>query len=210
MSTPNINLNLIGLEDTIHIEMLRKINENMELLDSKYGELKAGLLKNTNKETLTEAIAYIPTIINELENLKQLGNAFASEIAQGKTAIVQGNLITGTGGVVIPKVNITLTGTNASYISAYGYGFDANKRLVIWAKSNSTAYEHIYFVASSIIGTAEYGWGISSYDTSDPAEVPHACTVTGLENYTTLNITLNASTINSSYDRVQLDVTITT
>ena len=209
MSTPNINLNLIDLEDTIHIEMLRKLNENMEILDAKYGELKNELLKNTDKETLTEAISYIPTLVNELEFLKQLGNASSSEIAQGKTAVVQGNLVTGTGGVVIPQVSITLTGTNASYISAYGYGFDINKRLVIWAKSNSSSYEHIYFVASNIIGPAEYGWGISSFDTGDPTEVPHACTVTGLENYTTLNITLNASAVNTSYDRVQLDVTIT-
>lgn len=209
MPTQNLNLKTIEPEDTIHIEMLRKINENMEILDAKYGELRNGILEQTQAETITEAVASLSSIINELNTLKTIGNATSIDIAQGKTAVVQGNLITGTGGVVIPKVNITLTGSYTSYISAYGYGFDANLRLIIWAKSNSTSYEHIYFVPTSILGTAEYGWNISSFDTGDPVEVIYACTTTGVESYPTLNITLNASGVNSSYDRVQVDVTIT-
>ena len=110
----------------------------------------------------------------------------------------------------IPTINVTLSGDYTSYISGYGAGINSSGVLVIWAMSNSTAYEHIYFVNTSIgAGTIGDGWNISSYDTGDPSAVPHACTVTGLGSYSTINVTLNAYTINSSSDYVQINVTLT-
>lgn len=110
----------------------------------------------------------------------------------------------------IPTINVTLTGDNSSYISGYGAGIDQNGVLVIWAMSSSSAYEHIYFVDTSIgAGTIGNGWNISSYDTGDPANVPHACTVTGLSGKSTINITLNAYNTNTSSDYIQVRVTLT-
>lgn len=109
----------------------------------------------------------------------------------------------------MPTINITC---NSSYISGYGAGINKDGVLVIWAMSNSTAYEHINFTATSIgAGTTAgaNGWGITSFDTSDPAGVPYACTVLELGSYSTINITLEEGTLNTSYDYVQLKVRLT-
>ncbi len=133
-------------------------------------------------------------------------NLVASNIASGKS-------IFGVAGTakLIPTITVTLTGnsTYMGYISGYGAGIDQNGVLVIWAMSNSTSYEHIQFTATNIIGTAQNGWGITSFDTGDPVSVPHACTITGLGSYSNIDITLNASAVNTSSDRVELQVTIT-
>lgn len=114
---------------------------------------------------------------------------------------------------VTPTINVTLTGGSTAltgYISGYGAAIDNNGVLVIWAMSNSTAYEHIYFVNSSIgAGTIGNGWNITSWATGDPASVPYACTVTGLGSYSTINVGLYARNNNTSYDYVQIDVTLT-
>lgn len=138
--------------------------------------------------------------------------ATASDIKTGKTAYNNtGTLITGTySPQLIPTINVTLTGTNSSYISGYGAGINKDGILVIWAMSSSSAYEHIYFVDTSIgAGTIGNGWNISSYDTGDPANVPHACTITGLSGKSTINITLNAYNTNTSNDYIQVRVTLT-
>lgn len=111
---------------------------------------------------------------------------------------------------VMPTINVTLSGTNKSYIATYGAGIDNSGMLVIWAFANSSSYEHVSFTVYSLgAGTAKHGWDITSFDTGDPTGVPYACTVTGLSNYSTINVTLNASGINSSYDYVTLSVTLT-
>ena len=108
-----------------------------------------------------------------------------------------------------PTINVTLSGGNASQINGYGAGIDQNGTLVIWAMSNTTTYEAISFSINSIIGTKGNGWDITTFDTSNPASVPYACTITDLSSYTTLNITLNADTRNGTYDYTGISVTVT-
>lgn len=141
-------------------------------------------------------------------------NAVANDIANGKMAYVQGNLITGVAQIQ-PTITVTLTGGSSSYINGYWASIDNNGNLVITAMSNSTGYEHILFDYSStigqasLIGTMGAGWQIWAHDTSDPASVPHSCILTGLGLYKTLNITLNATNVNSSNDYVKIEVTVT-
>lgn len=59
MSTTNLGLEEINLNDTINGTMLDKINANMQKIDSNYGELKNTLCKLTGKDTIEEAIAEI-------------------------------------------------------------------------------------------------------------------------------------------------------
>lgn len=258
MSTTNLGLEEINLNDTINGTMLEKINDNMQKVDDKYGKLKKSLLKQTGKETLEEAIAYIQTLANHVEFLNSSGDAVASNILSGKKAVVKGQVITGTipsqgaqtitpstanktiasgrylsgtqtiqgdanlvaenivAGVSIfgvagtvkkqPTINIT----NNSNASSCGAGINQDGTLVIWAMSSSTSYEHISFYPLSIgIGTKGYGWEITSFDTSDPASVPHACTITDLSEYSVINIELSDKTSSSSYDYYQLNVTVT-
>ena len=116
------------------------------------------------------------------------------------------------GANVIPTINVTLTGdsTYMGYITGYGAGINKDGVLVIWAMSRISGYEHICFVDTSIgVGTRGKGWNITSFDTSDPTEVPHACTITGLSGKNTINVTLDATGVNASYDFVVLNVTLT-
>ena len=65
-------------------------------LDEKYIELKNSILEQTHKNTLAEAIDYIQDLANINSNLKTVGNATASQILLGKSAMVKGTVITGT------------------------------------------------------------------------------------------------------------------
>lgn len=140
--------------------------------------------------------------------------AVASDIKSGKTAYVNGNKITGTA-LIAPTISTTLTGGSSSYISGYGAGIDNSGNLIIWAMSNNTSYEHILFDYSStigqasLIGTMGAGWQIWQHDTSDSANVPHSCILTGLGSYKTLNITLDAVSVASANDYVKIEVTVT-
>ena len=96
MTTTNLNLEKIVLEDTISGTLLEKTNNNMQKIDNKYGELKIALLEQTGKETLAEAIAYVQTLANQISFLNSSGDATASQILSGKQAVVKGNVITGT------------------------------------------------------------------------------------------------------------------
>ena len=266
MNTANLNLEKINLDDTINGTMLEKTNNNMQKIDDKYGELKDALLKQTGKNTLTEAITYIQTLADNIAFLNSSGNASSSQILAGKEAVVKGTVITGTipsrgAQTIIPGtsnktisscyylsgtqtiqgdanliasniisgksifgvagnakkqtiINVTLdssaNSTYAGYISGYGAGIDHNGTLVIWAMSSTTSYEHINFVNTSIgIGTIGNGWNITSHDTADSVNTPHACTITGLSAYDTINVILKPTAVNSSYDYVTIQVTVT-
>lgn len=266
MSTTNLKLEEIDLDDTINGTMLEKINKNMKRLDNKYGELKKALLEQTGKETLEEAISYVQTLANHVEFLNSSGDAVESNILSGKTAVVKGKVVKGTipsqdaqtitpstlnqtiatgqylsgaqtiqgdvnlvaanilNGISIfgvdgslkkqPTINVTLDSssstTYAGYISEYGAGINQNGTLVIWAMSSNTSYEHIDFVDTSIgIGTIGKGWNITDFDTGDPASVPHACTVTDLNDYDVINVTLKPTAVSASYDYIKVEVTIT-
>lgn len=96
MGTTNLKLEEINLDDTLNGTMLEKMNSNMQKVDDKYGELKNALLKQTGKETLAEAIAYVQTLANHIEFLNLSGDAVASNILSEKKAVVKGQVITGT------------------------------------------------------------------------------------------------------------------
>lgn len=253
MPTTNLGLKEIILDDRLKNEFIEKLNFNMQKVDEKYGELKASLLKQTNKNTLAEAIDYVQDLADKISSLKAVGTATASQILAGKSAMVKGTVITGsipslgaqtitpstsnktiasgqylsgvqtiqgdanlvasnilsgksifgvTGNVKKqPTINITLSGDYASQISGYGAGIDQNGNLVIWAMTNTTTYEAVSFsFGDGNPGSKGVGWDITSFDTSNPSNVPYACTVTGLNNYTLLNISLYAESRNASYD----------
>jgi hypothetical protein len=263
MATPNLNLQEIVLSDKLRTDFISKINNNMEILDIKYAQLRDLLLEKTGQTTLESAVAYVDKLVNAQDATATSDKIFNGYVAyNGKERIVgtalpqpttaqshlmkngltaydnNGNLITGIGwahtttatendivvgrtaynevGVLMTgnatrqmQVNVRLTGTNYSYISGWGGGIDQNGNLVIWAMSNTTAYEHINFVPKSIgVGTAGSGFNITSFDTSDPASVPHACVVTGVGIANGFEVMLDATSVNSSYDYVTLQVTV--
>ena len=117
------------------------------------------------------------------------------------------------GATIMPNVTVTLTGSNSTqkgYITGHGAGIDNNGTLVIWALSNSTAYEHVTFRNTSIgAGTVANGWGLTAFNASDPANVPYACTVTGLGSYSNIVVTLNVTGVNATNDWVGINVTLT-
>lgn len=208
MSTTNLGLEKIILEDTINGTMLQKLNSNMQKIDDKYGVLKNGLLTHTSKGTLEEAIGSIKTWFDTADANATSGDVLSGKVAYGSVGRVVGTLRKR------QTINVTLdssaNATYAGYINGYGAGVDHNGRLVIWAMSNTTSYEHINFVNTSIgIGAIGSGWNITSHDTSDPASVPHACTITGVGNYDVINVILKPTAVNSSYDYVTVQVTVT-
>ena len=138
--------------------------------------------------------------------------ATADDIIDGKTAYTNaGTLITGTAKRE-KTINIELTGTNETtkgYISGYGAGINQNGILVIWAMSSSTAYEHVSFNASNIsIGNVGNGFELKSYNANDMVNSPHACTITDLDAYSTINVSLNIYNANTTYDYITAQVSI--
>lgn len=110
----------------------------------------------------------------------------------------------------MPEINVTLTGSQVNQIGGYGAGINQNGELVIWAMSKNISYEHIRFSVGTLnAGTRAEGWYTTNFDTSDPMNTPYACTVTGLVDYNTIDIELNAKGINSTLDYVEIAVSIT-
>jgi len=139
-------------------------------------------------------------------------NATVDDIIEGKTAYTNaGTLLTGTAKKE-KTINVELTGTNATtkgYVSGYGAGVNQNGVLVIWAMSSSSSYEHIHFNASNIaIGNVGDGFGLQSYNANDMVNCPHACTITDLEAYSTINVGLNIYNANATYDYLTAQVSI--
>lgn len=208
MATPNLNLQEIELTDNLRTDFVNKINNNMSILDERYGQLVEGLLERTNQTNIEDAL-------NSLDGLYDVSNATATaeDIVKGKTAYINGGLTTGTL-MKRQTINVELTGSNSTqvgYVSGYGAGIDQNGNLVIWAMSNTTNYEHINFVDASIgAGAVGNGWNITTgFDTSDAVNIPHACTITGLSEYDTINITLDVTGIDGTDDYINVEVTLT-
>ena len=138
--------------------------------------------------------------------------ATASDIMEGKTAYNNaGTLMTGTAKKE-KTINVELTGTNETtkgYVSGYGAGINQNGVLVIWAMSSSSSYEHISFNASNIaIGNTGSGFDIKTYNASDPANSPYACTITDLDSYSVINVGLNIYNANATYDYLTAQVSV--
>ena len=133
-------------------------------------------------------------------------NAYYSTTS--KIARKKADVLSDLGVKEIPTINVTCD-MDTNTISSYGAGINKSGVLVIWAMTANTNYEHIYFYPQSIgIGTKGIGWDITAWDTSDPIAC-YACTVTGVGNYSTINVNLVYDTANSSYDYLKVNVTIT-
>ena len=157
------------------------------------------LLHGTTNQTINAGL-----YLSGIQTIQGDANLLAENIISGKT-------IFGVSGSTKKRqvINVTLTGSYASQISGYGAGINQNGVLVIWAMTNTTTYEAVSFSASSILGTQGNGWGITSFDTSNPSGVPYACTISDLSNYDTLNVKLDANSRNSSYDYTGIAITVT-
>ena len=212
MSLNNLNLEEVTLDDTINSTMLEKLNRNMKKIDEKYGELKNGLLVQTGKETLEEAIAYVNTISQELKYIKGLGNATTNDILPNKTALVQGQLISGTLEAIAKKVkNIALSGTYATstYYKSVSAFYAANGDVGIVIKSNkNTSYENMYFTLSSAPSGVTLD-GISPYYYSSASSYgdTYIAVLKGIT--TNVNISISMASANSSGDYIQCAITVT-
>lgn len=187
-----------------YLEDLNETKNELDELKSKGDATESDI--RSGKTALIQGIEITGTAFGETTT------ATENDIVVGKTAYDnEGNLITGTINKM-PTINVELTGnaTYKGYISGYGAGINNDGTLIIWATSNNNAFEHINFVKKSIeIGTINWGWNITSHDTNDAINVPHACTVDGLQDYKTINVTLSADSTNGTYDYVTVNVTLT-
>lgn len=172
------------------------------------GELKEGTLPNKNNYAWN-ALSGSVSGTNYRMQIPELGCYNTSSYLTRSKA----NVISDLGIKVMPTISVSLSGTNSTlngYIAGYGAGIDANGVLVIWAMSNTTSYEHISFVNTSIgAGTVGNGWKVTTFDTGGTSYTPFACTVTGLGSYSTITVKLNATGTNTSNDFVNINVTLT-
>lgn len=102
-NTTNLNLEELTVNDNLKTTFVNKLNSNQNKIDTVYGTLRDNLLDNTGKDNLTEAIEYVVGMAGQVQELTEditelnsIGNANASEIFNGKTALVRGETVTGT------------------------------------------------------------------------------------------------------------------
>ena len=168
------------------------------------GELVAGDMLTTSAGTYIPSSDYVVTAGTYRLGVLTSGYYEKGVYLGRPTASILNDL----GVTPIPTINVTCD-ASTTYISSYGAGINKDGTMAIWAMTASTGYEHVCFYPTSIgVGTQGYGWNITAWDTGDPVGC-YACTVTGLTSYSTINITLKYNTVQSTYDYVRLDVTIT-
>lgn len=210
MATPNLNLQEIELTDNLRTDFVNKINNNMSILDERYGQLAEGLLEKTQQTNIEDAI-------NSLDGLYEVSDATATaeDIALGKTAYINGGKVTGTSDpLLIPTINVTFHSQYSAitgYVAGYGAGIDKEGTLVIWMMSSNTNYEHIKYAQAKLeIGEKGDGWDLTSgFANNDPILVPHACTVKKLKGYSTINVDLEGVSSDSTSDHINIAVTVT-
>lgn len=129
------------------------------------------------------------------------------------------NQVTVSPGVSIRVANnggITPTGTYATstyYDTAYGVkiGYMSNGDIILSMRGGtSTSYEYLYFALASapdgVTLTAASKFTTSSYVSAAPGNI-YACVISGVTR--AVDISLNMSTVNSTYDYTRVDITIT-
>lgn len=184
MITSNLGLETIEATDKIQTSLLQKMNNNFQKIKEGYDNAY-----NVFKEIEERII-----IKTGKDNLQEAMDYFEESISYK-----------------VPTLNVELTGSYTNYIGNYGAIINKDGELVIWALGNSSAYDHVYFVASSLAtGTKKAGWDVYPYGTSDSASILHSCMLENVDiTLNSINIRLNADAIDSSYDYVRLSVTIT-
>lgn len=141
--------------------------------------------------------------------------ATANDIVANKTAYVNGQKVTGTLNKIINLVNsVTFTGSYATELSSrtWSYGFNpvTNHVLLVLQGSSSTSYENVYFTLASVPSSSNItllGTYTSSFDTSNPVGMMFGCILQGVTS--PINISINVTTRNSTYDYYQAALTIT-
>lgn len=141
-------------------------------------------------------------------------NAGAENIQEGYTAYVNGEKLTGTGGSIKALVTSTsLTGTyaNATYVNlTFGVkiGYMENGDILLAMQGGtSTAYEKVYLYPGTLPSGVTMTYTTVSSGTSAPTAMIYACVLSGVSGK--CSITVDASTINASYDYVQCNVSLT-
>lgn len=164
MSTTNLGLDTISTTDSIQNAFLTKMNSNMQKLDNAYGLLKTKILDVTEEDNLNDAINTFNTMGQQITNLKSIGNATASDIVYGKTALVQGNTITGS--LKKPEIKTVTVGSNATTVS-FTFSFNPEHFYCWYVPANISCYYTNYYLISfdgdSNTGEVIYSTGRSYY-----------------------------------------------
>lgn len=164
MSTTNLGLDTISTTDSIQNAFLTKMNSNMQKLDNAYGLLKTKILDVTEENNLNDAINTFNTMGQQVTNLKSIGNATASDIVYGKTALVQGNTITGN--LKKPEIKTVAVSSGATTVS-FTFSFNPT-HFYCWFVPNNiscnyTNYYLISFDGDTNTGEAIYQTGRNYY-----------------------------------------------
>lgn len=192
MSTTNLGLDTIETTDSIQNAFLTKMNSNMQKLDDAYGSLKAKLIDVTGESNFNDAIDSFNAMAQQVANLKSIGDATASDIFYGKTALVKGNVITGS--LKKPEIKTVTVGSGATTVS---FTFSFNPQhfycwvIPIGISCYYTNYYLISFDGDSNTGEVIYSTGRSYYSY---AQTGGTKTVTANDDGTyTVTITYNGS-----------------
>lgn len=144
-------------------------------------------------------------------------NIISDNIKENVTILgVTGSLVEGIPRKILNDDSIAPTGTYATstyYNTDYGVkiGYMNNGDIILSMQGGtSTAYEYLYFNASSLPSgvtlTAATSFTRTSYTSGAPSNI-YACVLSGFTGYG--NIAIDLSTRNSTYDYTQADITLT-
>ena len=156
-------------------------------------------------ETLTQLVAKFSQVATDT-------TAIAEEIMIGKTAYLNGTKVTGTySDGIVPLVNsITVSGTysDATYQTFAGAFYCQDGKLAIIMKSGtSTTYENLNFSLSSApSGISLLGQSVCTYSGASTG-MYYVAIISGVTKK--INVAIDMSSRNSSYDYVQCAITIT-
>ena len=107
---------------------------------------------------------------------------------------------------------LTFSGTYATstYYTAADCTWACNSKgeiVIIIRGGTSTSYENVIFTLASAPTGVDLKTGSSSWGATNPAQQHYGCVLTGVT--AKVNIAINLSAVNSTYDYVQCDLTVT-